>query len=261
MLVQATTPRPLFDHSRHPKYLHIHTLRKLGVSKGEVFFMATVDPEHGTRDSKSLDPVNEYAIEGADGFHALEYIVPFWELFKRTASMATTKYDGRSAAEQGIQVGNLSLARYCTNGFQITAKSAFRADRTTYQEHIVSFTIMMPVTGGGIMRLANCPFDIANPTFDPWAVSPHAPKNLELQESYNRTHRLGNSAIDARRAARIADAEANMRRHEEDEKKRLGEHQRGHEMGWPEKHKTKALPPAIDIDAEPCFRPTRKDDK
>jgi len=240
VLIQVTTPRPVFDHSKHPQYLHIHTLMKTGVSKGEVFFMATVDPEHGTKGSKALDPVHEYPLAGEEGFMALEYIIPFWEFFKKTEAMTRARYDGQSAESQGIKVGSVALARYFTNGFQITAKSAFRADRTTYEEHIVAFTILTPSSGGGILRLANCPYDIANPSFDPWAKNPNPPKNLELQDVYNRTHQLSNSTIDARRAARIASAEANMKRHEEAERKRLVDH----ESGWPERHKTKQLPPA-----------------
>lgn len=223
MLIQVSTPRPLYDPSKYPEYIHIHTLRKAGVSKGEVFFMATVDPEHGTKDSKSLDPVNEYPIEGVEGFEALEFILPFWELFKRTAAMTKARYNGESAESQGIKVGSVAMTRYFTNGFQITAKSAFRADRTTYQEHIVAFTLMTPSSGGGILRLANCPFDIANPTFDPWAGNPHPPKNLELQDAFNRTHKLNTSSIEARRAARIAEAEANIKRNEELRHKALPE--------------------------------------
>lgn len=189
MFIQASTPRPLFDASKHPQYIHIHTLRKMGVSTGEVFFSATVDPEHGTRQTKSLDPVNEYPIEGQEGLVALEYVLPFWELFQRTKSMLEAKYNGQNALEQGVRVGSVVHARYCTNGFQVTAKSAFRADSRTYEGHTVAFTIMTAVTGGGILRLADCPFDVANPEFDPWAAGPTVKKDPELQESYNRTHR------------------------------------------------------------------------
>lgn len=257
MLVQVTTPRPLFDPSKHPKHLHIHTLRQVGVSKGEVFFIATVDPEHGTKDSKSLDPVNVYPIEGAEGFEVLEYIVPFWEIFKPTKAMKRAQYNGSSAAEQGIKVGSVALARYFTNGFGITVKSAFRSQRTDYEEHVVSFTLLTPSSGGGILRLANCPFDIANPTFDPWAENPNPKKDPDLQVGFNRTHRLSTSSIESRRAARIAAAEADMQRHGAEEARKRIEN---HESGWPEKHKTKALPPAPDLDAEPCFRPTREEE-
>ena len=53
--------------------------------------------------------------------------------------------------------------------------------------------------------------DIANSTFDQWAPDPHPHKDLELQDSYNRTHRLGNrAAIDKRREERIRAAEASI---------------------------------------------------
>ncbi len=218
MFIQASTPRPLFDASKHPQYIHIHTLRKMGVSTGEVFFSATVDPEHGTRQTKSLDPVNEYPIEGQEGLVALEYVLPFWELFQRTKSMLEAKYNGQNALEQGVRVGSVVHARYCTNGFQVTIKSAFRVDSRTYAENRVAFMIQSAVTGGGVLRLADSVFDIANPTFDPWAPGPTVPKNLELQESYNRTHRALPAGADAKRAARIAEATANMHRNEKPEK-------------------------------------------
>lgn len=219
MLIQASTPRPVFDTSKHPEYIHIHTLRKVGVSTGEVFFIATVDPEHGTKDGKALDPVNEYPIEGQDGLVALEYVLPFWELFQRTKSMLEAKYNGSNALAQGIRVGSVAHARYFSNGFQVTIKSAFRADSRTYAENRVAFTIQSAVTGGGVLRLADSAYDIANPTFDPWAPGPTVPKDLELQESYNRTHRALPAGADAKRAARIAEAEANMRRNEGREEK------------------------------------------
>lgn len=214
MFIQASTPRPLFDASKYPQYVHIHTLRKVGVSTGEVFFIATVDPEHGTKQGKALDPVNEYPIEGQDGLVALEYVLPFWELFQRTEAMLNAKYNGRSALEQGIRVGSAAHARYFANGFQVTARSAFRADSRTYEESRVAFIIVSAVTGGGVLRLADCPFDVANPTFDPWAPGPTVKKDPELQDSYNRTHRALPAGADAKRAARIAEAEANARRNE-----------------------------------------------
>jgi hypothetical protein len=55
--------------------------------------------------------------------------------------------------------------------------------------------------------------DIANPTFDPWAPNPKGIvfRNLETSAIYNRMHTGGRRAdIDARRDARIAEAESNM---------------------------------------------------
>lgn len=214
MLIQVSTPRPLFDPSKHPLYIHIHTLRKAGVSKGEVFFSATVDPEHGTKQSKSLDPVNEYPIEGQDGVAACEYVLPFWQLFKRTQKMLNAKYNGQSALSQGIRVGDVGMSRFAASGFQVTAKSAFRADSYTYAEHIVAFTVMTPTTGGGILRLANTTFDLANPTFDPWAEGPAVPKDPALQLAYDRTHKALPAGSRLLRTARIVEAEANKRQNE-----------------------------------------------
>lgn len=210
MLIQTSAPRPLFDPSRYPKYLYIHTLAKAGVSHGAVFFNATTDPEHAKHEGKTLDPANEYPIEGEDGFQALEYVVPFWDLFQRKTNKPVL-YDGKPASEQGVQVGSVKLARYCTNGFNITAKSAFRASPREYEEHTVALTVVMPVTGGGILRLADSFFDLSNSSFDPWAPNPTPRRNLEFDQVYNRTHKLTTSAINDRRAARVAAAEASMR--------------------------------------------------
>lgn len=226
MLIQATTPRPVFDSSRHPQYIHIHTLQKAGVSDGAVIFFATTDPEHAKRDSKELDPVHQHPIEGAEGFGLLgaegfgllEYIVPFWELFQLAKTKKPQLYDGRPVGEQGgVAVGNVGLARYCTNGFQITVRSAFRASTYEYEQHVIALNIVTAVTGGGVIRVADCAFDIANPTFDPYASSPHHPKNLELGQAFNRTHRLAqgpNGRAAELRAARIAEAEANLRKNQ-----------------------------------------------
>ncbi len=196
MLVQATTPRPVFDPSRYPESIHIHTLTLPGVSDGKVYFNATTDPEHGGRAGKAIDPIHEYPIEGTDGFQALQYILPFHELFRDVDKKR-----------------NLALVPFCTGGFIVVIHSAFRADPHTYSEHVLSFKILMPVTGGGIIRLADSPFDIVNSTFDPWGPPAEhllKHKNLELQESYNRTHKLpGNGTFAAQlRADRIRELEA-----------------------------------------------------
>ncbi len=199
MLVQATTPRPFFDHSKHPEHVYIYTLRKPGISEGAVFFNASTNPEQGRRGTAALEPLFEHPIDGEDGFAALEYVLPFFELFRPEDKKR-----------------NLGMAPFCTTGFGVTVRSAFRTDTSRYGEHTVAFTILMPVTGGGVMRLSDCLFDIANPTFDPWAPGPERKwKNLEVGMAFNRAHRLGDtSAIEQRRMARIREAEANMRANE-----------------------------------------------
>ena len=213
MFVQATTPRPLFDHLRNPRYLHIHTLAKAGVSEGTVRFSGTTDPEFGKGDGVFIEPLNTYPIKGEDGFEVLEYALPFWRLFQRPDNFEEAIHDGSVVASADV-----SVVRYCTGGFGVVCKSAFRASPREYQEHTIAFKMIFPATGGGIIRLADCLFDISNQDFDPWApdptkrLGPGPSKDLELQISYNRTHKLSSSAIEDRRASRVAAAEASMAR-------------------------------------------------
>lgn len=213
MFVQATTPRPLFDHLRNPRYLHIHTLAKAGVSDGMVRFSGTTDPEFGKGDGVIIEPLNTYPIEGEDGFEVLEHVLPFWRLFQRPDNFEEAVHDGEVVASADI-----SIVRYCTAGFGVVCKSAFRASPREYQEHTVAFKMIFPATGGGIIRLADCLFDISNASFDPWApdptkqLGPGPIKDEDLQISYGRTHKLGSASIDSRRDARVAAAEASMAR-------------------------------------------------
>ena len=212
MLIQTTTPRPFFDASKHPLYIHIHTLAQVGVSDGIVRLSGTIDPEFGTTGGVNIEPTNHYLIEGEDGFEALEHVLPFWRLFERPDNFQEARHD-----EIVVPSADFRITRYCTAGFGVVCKSAFRASPRAYEEHTIAFTMVFPATGGGIIRLADCFFDITNPTFDPWAPDPTKRlglgplKNPDLQLSYNRTHKIGqSSAIDQRRAARIAAAEASM---------------------------------------------------
>jgi hypothetical protein len=209
MLIQMGIPRPRFDIQDHPEHLYIHTLARAGVSSGGVLFSGTVDPEHGVRKSRPLEPTQTYPIEGEDGFEGYEYILPFWELFQRkhVESQSTLARTGAKG------YGSLGLVAYATNGFIVTAQSAFRASPTTYEGHSLAFTIMMPVTGGGILRLADCPFDISNPTFNPYAPNPMGLSkytNLDTLEALNKAHKPTTAAIEARKAERIRAAEASM---------------------------------------------------
>lgn len=217
MLIEATTPRILIKVEGDP-YIRIHTLRKVGTSKGEVIFGAYAtggrlppgagvpppDTERGdalalrssiNTNARILEPDHIYDIEGEDGFQALEYTIPFWELFREEDKKR-----------------NMYLVPFCSGGFSITARSAFRSDPRTYDERVFTAIVVMPVTGGGAIRIGNSEIDLSNPTFDPWAPDPRRSyKNLELQDIYNRTHQLGNqSAINERREARIRAAEASM---------------------------------------------------
>jgi hypothetical protein len=175
MLIQLTTPRPVLDHSEYPAYVHIHVIRKPDVSCGKVLFTSMKDPEHGTYDTKELEPAHELPLNASDGCQALIYILPFWELFKPEDKKR-----------------NMWLVPFCTAGFKVSANSAFRASPKEYRSRVVAFTILMPVTGGGVIRLADSDFDITNPTFDPWALRPmmYPAQVAELQDGYNRTHKV-----------------------------------------------------------------------
>lgn len=206
MNIQVGIPRPLFNVHEHPKYIYIHTLARLGVSAGGVLLNATTNPEHGTRGSRTLEPTSTYQIEGEEGFEGYEYVLPFWELFQHTKPVSdlVLRHHGASG------YGNRELVPFTTGGFYVSVQSAFRATPTEYEEHTVAFQILMPVTGGGILRLADCPFDISNPTFDPYAPHPRAIKNLDTERMLNQAHRPKNPAIEDRRAARIRAAEESM---------------------------------------------------
>lgn len=205
MIIQVGIPRPRFDIHENPERIHIHTLARVGVSSGAVFFNGTTDPEHGVRQGRELDPLQTYAIDGEEGFQGCEYVLPFWELYKRKEVrkelLETTGASG---------YGSIGLVRFTTGGFIVNVQSAFRASPTHYEEHVLSFQILMAVSGGGILRLADCPFDLSNPTFNPYAPHPRAIKNLEIQQALNRAHQLRSSDIEDRKAARIRAAEQSM---------------------------------------------------
>jgi hypothetical protein len=189
MLIQATTPRPVFDQAQHPQYVYVHTLCVPGVSEGDVFFNATTNPELGTKQGRRITPLNEYPLDG--GMAVLEYVLPFFELFKSEDKNR-----------------NLALVPFCTAGFGVTVKSGYRADFTTHEERTISFTMWMPVTGGGILRLADSVFDLANSSFDPWAPAPAGTKNLSLESSARKAHKLSPPGVAARRAERLASISA-----------------------------------------------------
>lgn len=210
MNIQVGIPRPIFNIHEHPKYIHIHTLARLDVSAGGVLLNGTVDPEHGVRGTKQLEPMVTYQIEGEDGFEGYEYVLPFWELFQQRRQISASKL-----AYYGAQgYGSRELVPFTTGGFTVTAQSAFRSSPSTYEEHTVSFQILMPVTGGGILRLADCSFDLSNPTFDPYSPHPRAIRNLDVERMLNQSHQAKNSTIEDRRVARIQAAEQSMAKEE-----------------------------------------------
>jgi hypothetical protein len=128
-------------------------------------------------------------------------------------------------------VSGLELVALSTSGYKVTVRSAFRSDRMTYEERVIGLTLLFPVTGGGVVRLSDSLFDISNPTLDPKKPVPGRVCDETISIAFNRAHKVlsqgTQDAIEARRKARIAEAEANMK---------------ANARGLPGK-KSKALPP------------------
>ena len=64
MLIQTSSPRPILSLQEHPKHVVIHTLRKPGISTGEVLLNMNTDIEHGTRQTAPVEPFEVFPIEG-----------------------------------------------------------------------------------------------------------------------------------------------------------------------------------------------------
>lgn len=222
MLIQVTTPRVLINLLDSPEHIRIHTLRRPGTSSGEVFFNAASDPEHGKRMTVPLEPYDVLPIEGFEGFEVLEYYLPFDTLY---GTKKRAEYDeARILAslnkppkqvhvdQKSDHLTDLQLSRIGASGFFGIAKSAYRSENSKYEERIFNFSLNFPVTGGGILRIANVDHDFVNSTFNPRA---HTPKkngpNEDLLIAYNRTHKPMDSGAEARRRQRIQEAEANVR--------------------------------------------------
>lgn len=206
MIIQAAIPRPRFDILECPEYVYIHTLAKARVSSGTVLFNGVVNPEHGIRESRQLDPHNVYEIQGEPGFEGYEYVLPFFELYQHTKIVRKGLLEETGASGYG----NIGLVPFTTGGFNVSIRSAFRASPTHYEERIIAFTILMPVTGGGILRLADSPFDISNPTFNPYALKPRAIRSIDTERMLNQAHAPRSDSIEKRRIARVEAAEQAM---------------------------------------------------
>jgi hypothetical protein len=140
-------------------------------------------------------------------FHRVN-VSPMKKLAKRLIGKSENS-DSLTEKLTGVQ-----LALIGSTGYHVIVKSAHRTEGSTYEERIVNFTILCPVNGGGIIRIANCPIDVANPTFDPYAPLPQRTKDLTLLQAFNRTHRPRTDAIEETRRKRIEEAEATMRANE-----------------------------------------------
>lgn len=220
MLIQTSSPRPILSLDEHPKHVVVHTLRKLGVSSGDVLLNMNTDLENGARSTGAVAPYEIFPIEGEPGFEALEYYLPFDQIFGSTRveyneteilTRMSTSLE-RPAAKPIDPRRDTLMALYAASGISVIAKSAFRAEGSRYEERTLNLQLFFPVTGGGIIRVAGSMVDISNPTFDPKAPMPGPAqfKNLTLLAAFNRTHKVGNSVIEARKRARVAAAEASM---------------------------------------------------
>lgn len=210
MLVQATTPRPIFNAVESPEHVRIQTLRKPDVSEGIVRFSYVGDLVAGTPTTVVLEPHLVYPLEGQKGFEVLEYYLPFEKAFAVSPKVAKqmVKYEASGVA-------SIALAPLMANGFTVVVFSAFRADRTVYEQRTISFKLLFPITGGGVLQVSDSFVDIANPTFNPRAPIPKPSLSRDVQVGFNRVHHVVPAAeqakIEARRRARIEEAEANIR--------------------------------------------------
>lgn len=187
-------------------------------SKGEVFINMCIDVEHGRRETAPVVPFSVLPIEGEPGFEALEYFLPFDQIFGTNR----TQYDPEQVA-QNQSVGlvkrlNLDqprssqrdtwMALLLASGINVNLTSAYRSEGALYQERVMTFQLLFPITGGGVIRMAESLFDIKNPTFQPKAPlpKPSSLPDLDQLNSVNRTHKALNPEVERRRLERIAQA-------------------------------------------------------
>jgi hypothetical protein len=241
MLIQTTAPRIMINTAESPPYVRIHTLRKPGISTGDVLLVV------GDRQME-VEPLVSYPIDSQAGFEALDYYLPFWRVFgtnkptydedrilnniekeqfcrvdldekARERAPTRTKFlvaDTDAPQPERKRLTGVELALLGAAGYSIIAKSAYRTEGATYEQRVFNATIHCPVNGGGMIRIAGSPVDIANPTFDPYAPEPVSKqRDLVLLEAFNRTHRQRTQSVEDRRRARIAEAEGNLRAHNE----------------------------------------------
>jgi len=200
-----------------PEHVRIHTLRKVGISLGEVALVI-----HEKR--MAVEPYQVYPIEGEASFEALDFYLPFDNVFgtkkpEYNEAAITERIQSehfhrvRADKPKEDRLTGTQLAILGAAGYTVIIRSAYRTEGATYEERILNLTIHCPVNGGGMIRIANCPVDIANPTFNPHAETPKKPRyrDLTLLEAFNRTHKPRTDAIEDRRRKRIEEAEANMR--------------------------------------------------
>jgi hypothetical protein len=208
-------------------------LKKAPVSTGEVFLVI------GDRQIP-VEPSVVYPLEGEPGFEALDCYLPFWRVFgkkpvydenailsriqrndphrvdvtPKSSEGSSDKLVLKKDEELPEKLTGVQLALLGAGGYHVLVKSAYRSEGAIYEQRTFNFTIHCPVNGGGIVRIADFPVDIANPTFDPYALEPFVRKDSVLQEAFARTHKLRTSDIEERRRKRIAEAESNLKANE-----------------------------------------------
>jgi hypothetical protein len=237
MLVQTSSPRPLLNVAESPQHIKVHTIRRAGISSGSVMFNFTTDAEHGDKMTVPLEPYEVFPIVGEPGFEALEYYLPFSTIFgteravydehrllhqlqaKPSTALAipheVIKRDDHVTKPTLTRLRDTQLALLSASGFHVIAKSAHRVEGSKYAERIFNFTVLAPVTGGGIIRVVGSEFDVTNPTFDPKTPIPQKTfPNSDLHNAFNRTHKLASPEVEDRKKRRIAEAEANLRANE-----------------------------------------------
>lgn len=216
MLIQLTSPRPVLNVVEHPQHIVLHTIRRTGVSKGGVLLNMNTNVEHGTRGTIVVEPYEVFPIEGEPGFEALEYYLPFDQiygtnrtLYSEQSAMESWSKTPKTKGTQGTP--DTVLALLGASGISVIAHSAYRMESTSYAERVFNFQLFFPVTGGGIVRVVGSDMDISNPTFEPKApIGTKNYANLSLRQTFNRIHQIMPSDVEQRRQARIRSAEASM---------------------------------------------------
>lgn len=217
MLIQVSSPRPIFSLEKHPQHVVLHTLQMSGVSSGSVLINMNVNVETGERVTTEVEPYQVFPIE--TGMAALEYYLPFDVIFgtRQMTAVPTGTSNAlvsRLQPEGGFRPRDTMMALLVASGVSIIARSAHRTFSNQYEERVLNFQLHFPVTGGGIVRVADSFFDILNPTFNPKALlpEPQAEPDPTLLNAFRRTHYgLGPSAA-KKKAERLAQLESSLKR-------------------------------------------------
>lgn len=210
MLFRLDNPRLVMNAQEFPENMVLYCLSYADCA-GDVV-VNFVDPSNSRRVTQPIRPTR--ALRIFEGVTLHEYVLPFSELVDPI---------GRRGA---------------TSGFTIIGRSSYRVAGANYEIRTLEFTMIFPVTGGGIirMRAAEQEWDIANPTFNPRAELPAISTSYGVGEgneyvsgptgidnrrvpddviinAYQRTHRgyigQAGSEVEQRRQARLANFDLN----------------------------------------------------